>query len=55
MTFFTIVVCGLIRHPVRTGLTLLGISIGIAAVVTLVGLSRAPFTAVLVSHIYALT
>ena len=33
MTFFTIVVRGLIRRPVRTGLTLLGISIGIAAVV----------------------
>jgi len=40
MTFFTIVVRGLIRRPVRTGLTLLGISIGIAAVVALVGLSR---------------
>ena len=33
MTFFTVVVRGLIRRPVRTGLTLLGISIGIAAVV----------------------
>src|SRR5664279_5041116 len=40
MTFFTIVVRGLLRRPVRTGLTLLGISIGIAAVVTLVGISR---------------
>src|SRR6201981_3780823 len=40
MTFFTIVVRGLIRRPVRTGLTLLGISIDIAAVVALVGLSR---------------
>jgi len=40
MTFFTIVVRGLMRRPVRTGLTLLGISIGIAAVVALVGLSR---------------
>jgi putative ABC transport system permease protein len=40
MTFFTVVVRGLIRRPVRTGLTLLGISIGIAAVVALVGLSR---------------
>jgi putative ABC transport system permease protein len=40
MTFFTIVVRGLLRRPVRTGLTLVGISIGIAAVVTLVGLSR---------------
>ena len=33
MTFFTIVVRGLQRRPVRTGLTLVGISIGIAAVV----------------------
>ncbi len=40
MTFFTVVVRGLWRRPVRTGLTLVGISIGIAAVVTLVGLSR---------------
>jgi putative ABC transport system permease protein len=40
MTFFTIVARGLLRRPVRTGLTLVGISIGIAAVVTLVGLSR---------------
>jgi len=40
MTFFTIVVRGLLRRPVRTGLTLVGISIGIAAVVTLVGISR---------------
>lgn len=40
MTFFTIVVRGLLRRPVRTGLTLLGISIGIAAVVALVGMSR---------------
>lgn len=39
MTFFTVVFRGLIRRPVRTGLTLLGISIGIGAVVTLVGLS----------------
>ena len=39
MTFFTIVVRGLLRRPVRTGLTLAGISIGIAAVVTLVGIS----------------
>src|SRR6185503_10921073 len=39
MTFFTIVVRGLLRRPVRTGLTLVGISIGIAAVVALVGLS----------------
>ena len=39
MTFFTIVVRGLLRRPVRTGLTLFGISIGIAAVVTLVGMA----------------
>ena len=39
MTFFTIVIRGLIRRPVRTGLTLLGISIGIAAVVALVGMA----------------
>jgi putative ABC transport system permease protein len=40
MTFFTIVYRGLLRRPVRTGLTLVGISIGIAAVVALVGISR---------------
>ena len=40
MTFFTVVIRGLLRRPVRTGLTLLGISIGIAAVVALVGISR---------------
>ena len=40
MTFFTIVARGLLRRPVRTGLTLVGISIGIAAVVALVGISR---------------
>ncbi len=39
MSFFTIVTRGLLRRPVRTGLTLLGISIGIAAVVALVGIS----------------
>lgn len=39
MTFFTVVVRGLIRRPVRTGLTLVGISIGIGAVVTLVGMA----------------
>ena len=39
MTFLTIVVRGLSRRPVRTGLTLVGISIGIAAVVALVGLA----------------
>ncbi len=40
MKFFTIIVRGLMRRPVRTGLTLVGISIGIAAVVALVGISR---------------
>jgi putative ABC transport system permease protein len=40
MTFLTVVVRGLLRRPVRTGLTLAGISIGIAAVVALVGMSR---------------
>jgi putative ABC transport system permease protein len=40
MTFFTIIVRGLWRRPVRTGLTLVGIAIGIAAVVALVGISR---------------
>jgi putative ABC transport system permease protein len=40
MTFFSIVARGLMRRPVRTGLTLVGISIGIAAVVALVGISR---------------
>ena len=39
MTFLTIVTRGLIRRPVRTGLTLVGISIGIGAVVTLVGMA----------------
>jgi len=39
MNFFTIVVRGLIRRPVRTGLTLVGISIGIGAVVALVGMA----------------
>lgn len=39
MTFFTVVIRGLIRRPVRTGLTLIGISIGIAAVVALVGIA----------------
>src|SRR6187401_2829633 len=39
MTFFTIVLRGLLRRPVRTALTLLGISIGIASVVALVGMS----------------
>jgi putative ABC transport system permease protein len=40
MTFFTVVTRGLIRRPIRTGLTILGISVGIAAVVALVGISR---------------
>lgn len=40
MTFPTIIVRGLLRRPVRTGLTLFGISIGIAAVVALVGVSQ---------------
>ena len=40
MTFFTVVIRGLIRRPVRTGLTLVGISIGIAAVVALVGMAQ---------------
>ena len=39
MTFFTIVTRGLMRRPVRTGLTLFGIAIGIAAVVALVGMA----------------
>ena len=40
MTFVTIVTRGLMRRPVRTGLTIVGIAIGIAAVVALVGISR---------------
>lgn len=40
MTFFSVVLRGLWRRPLRTGLTLAGISIGIAAVVALVGMSR---------------
>jgi len=40
MTFLAVVARGLVRRPVRTGLTLVGISIGIAAVVALVGMSR---------------
>jgi putative ABC transport system permease protein len=40
MTLFAVVTRGLIRRPVRTGLTILGISVGIAAVVALVGISR---------------
>ena len=40
MTFFTVVIRGLWRRPLRTGFTLAGISIGIAAVVALVGMAR---------------
>ena len=40
MTFFSVVTRGLMRRPVRTGLTIVGIAIGIAAVVALVGISR---------------
>lgn len=40
MTFFIVVFRGLVRRPVRTGLTLIGIAIGIGAVVALVGISR---------------
>jgi putative ABC transport system permease protein len=40
MTFLTIVMRSLIRRPVRTGLTLVGIAIGIGAVVALVGISQ---------------
>ncbi|WP_395746970.1 ABC transporter permease [Prosthecobacter sp.] len=40
MTFFTVITRGLLRRPVRTGLTLGGIAIGIAAVVALVGISK---------------
>jgi putative ABC transport system permease protein len=40
MTFSKVVVRGLTRRPVRTGLTLVGIAIGIGAVVALVGVAR---------------
>ena len=40
MTFLTVVIRNLLRRPMRTGFTLAGISIGIAAVVALVGMSR---------------
>lgn len=40
MTLFSIVLRGLLRRPVRTTLTLVGISLGIAAVVALVGMSE---------------
>lgn len=39
MTFFTVIFRNLFRRPVRTGLTLVGISIGIAALLALVGMS----------------
>ncbi len=39
MNFLTIILRGLLRRPVRTALTLAGISVGIAAVVALVGMS----------------
>src|SRR3954466_12348822 len=44
MNLFHVVTSGLKRRPVRTGLTLLGISVGIAAVVALIGLSRGLLT-----------
>src|SRR3954471_10467992 len=40
MSFFDVITSGLQRRPIRTGLTLLGIAVGIAAVVALIGLSR---------------
>jgi putative ABC transport system permease protein len=40
MNFFSVVTRGLLRRPVRTGLTLGGIAISIAAVVALVGTAR---------------
>ena len=40
MNFFNVITRGLTRRPMRTGLTLVGISVGIAAVVALIGLSR---------------
>ena len=40
MTFLDVIARGLVRRPVRTGLTLVGISVGIAAVVALIGMSR---------------
>src|SRR5580765_4824733 len=44
MTFFDVITRGLKRRPVRTGLTLLGIAVGIAAVVALIGLSKGLIT-----------
>src|SRR5690349_21208743 len=40
MTFFAVILRGLLRRPLRTGLTLAGISVGIAALVALVGMAR---------------
>jgi len=40
MTFLDVVLRGLVRRPLRTGLTALGISLGIAALVALVGTAR---------------
>ncbi|EDY18787.1 protein of unknown function DUF214 [Chthoniobacter flavus Ellin428] len=40
MTFLTVIIRGLFRRPVRTGLTIVGIAVGIGAVVALVGMSR---------------
>src|SRR5436190_23148810 len=40
MTFFDVITRGLKRRPIRTGLTLSGIAVGIAAIVALTGLSR---------------
>src|SRR2546423_14290862 len=40
MPFLNVVTRGLWRRPIRPGLTLLGIAVGIAAVVTLIGMSR---------------
>ena len=39
MSFLQVIFRGLWRRPVRTGLTVLGIAIGIAAVVALVGMA----------------
>src|SRR3954467_6881104 len=44
MTFLNVVTRGLQRRPIRTGLTLLGIAVGIGAVVSLIGLSRGLLT-----------
>jgi putative ABC transport system permease protein len=40
MRFSTVIFRGLMRRPVRTGLTLVGIAIGIGALIALVGASR---------------